>query len=51
MHGLRQAPRRLSAALHALSEPQRQGILAQFQGAEDEAPPAYPADGAPPGVG
>ena len=51
VHGLRQALRRLGSALHALSEPQRQGILAQFQGAEDEAPPAYPADGAPPGVG
>ena len=51
VHGLRQALRRLSSALHALPEPLRREILAEFQGAEDEAPPAYPADGAPPGVG
>ena len=51
VHGLRQALRRVSSALHALPEPLRREILAEFQGAEDEAPPAYPADGAPPGVG
>ena len=51
VHGLRQALRRLGAALHALPEPLRREILAALQGAEHEAPPAYPAYGAPPGVG
>ena len=51
VHGLRQALRRLGSALHALPGPLRQEILAQLQGAAGEAPPAYPADGAPPGVG
>ena len=51
MHGLRQALRRLGSALHALPEPLRREILAQLQGAAGEAPPAYPANGAPPGVG
>ena len=51
VHGLRQALRRLGSALHALPEPLRREILAQLQGAAGEAPPAYPADGAPPGVG
>ena len=50
-HGLRQALRRLSSALHALPEPLRREIVAELQGAADEAPPAYPADGVPPGVG
>ena len=51
VHGLRRALRRLSSALHALPEPLRREILAQLQGAAGEALPAYPADGAPPGVG
>ena len=51
VHGLRQALRRVSSALHALPEPLRREILAALQGAEDEAPTARPADGAPPGVG
>ena len=51
VHGLRQALRRLSSALHALPEPLRREILAELQGAADEAPPAYPGDGVPPGVG
>ena len=50
-HGLRQALRRLSSALHALPEPLRREILARPEGAAGEAPPAYPADGVPPGVG
>ena len=51
VHGLRQALRRLSSALHALPEPLRREVQAQLQGAADEAPPACPADGVPPGVG
>ena len=51
VHGLRQALRRLGSALHALPEPLRQGIVAELQGAAGETWPAYPADGAPPGVG
>ena len=51
VHGLRQALRRVSSALHALPEPLRREILAGLQGAAGEAPPACPADGAPPGVG
>ncbi len=51
VHGLRQALRRLGSALHALPEPLRREVQAQLQGAADEAPPAYPADGVPPGVG
>jgi len=51
VHGLRQALRRLSSALHALPEPLRREILARPEGAAGEAPPAYPADGRPPGVG
>ena len=51
VHGLRQALRRMSSALHALPEPLRREILAGLQGAADEAPPAYPGDGVPPGVG
>ena len=51
VHGLRQALRRLGSALHALPEPLRQEIVAELQGAADEAPPAYPGDGVPPGVG
>ena len=51
VHGLRQALCRMSSALHALPEPLRREILARLQGAEDEAPPAHPADGVPPGAG
>ena len=51
VHGLRQALRRMSSALHALPELLRREILAGLQGAEDEAPPAHPADGVPPGAG
>jgi chaperone modulatory protein CbpM len=51
VHGLRQALHRMSSALHALPEPLRREILAGLQGAEDEAPPAHPADGVPPGAG
>ena len=51
VHGLRQALWRLGSALHALPEPLRREVQAQLQGAADEAPPACPADGAPPGVG
>ncbi len=51
VHGLRQALRRLGSALHALPEPLRREILAELQDAADEAPPGYPADGVPPGVG
>ena len=51
VHGLRQALRRLGSALHALPEPLRREVQAQLQGAADEAPPACPADGVPPGVG
>ncbi len=51
VHGLRQALRRLGSALHALPEPLRREIVAELQGAADEAPPACPADGVPPGVG
>jgi chaperone modulatory protein CbpM len=51
VHGLRQALRRLGSALHALPDPLRREILAQLQGAAGEAPPAYPAGGAPSGVG
>jgi chaperone modulatory protein CbpM len=51
VHGLRQALRRLGSALHALPEPLRQGIVAELQGAAGETWPAYPGDGAPPGVG
>jgi chaperone modulatory protein CbpM len=51
VHGLRQALRRLGSALHALPEPLRREILTGLQGAAGETWPAYPADGAPPGVG
>ena len=51
VHGLRQALRRVSSALHALPEPLRRALLAEFQRGEDQAPPPYPADGAPPGAG
>ncbi len=51
VHGLRQALRRLGSAFHALPEPLRREILAELQGAAAGAPPAYPADGVPPGVG
>ena len=51
VHGLRQALLRLGSALHALPEPLRQEILVRVRGAADEAPPACPADGVPPGVG
>lgn len=51
VHGLRQALRRLGSALHALPEPLRQEIVAELQGAAGDTWPAYPADGAPPGVG
>ena len=51
VHGLRQALWRLGSALHALPEPLRREVQAQLQGAADEAPPACPADGVPPGVG
>jgi chaperone modulatory protein CbpM len=51
VHGLRQALHRMSSALHALPEPLRRETLAGLQGAEDEAPPAHPADGVPPGAG
>jgi chaperone modulatory protein CbpM len=51
VHGLRQALRRLGSALHALPEPLRREILARCEGAAGEAPPAYPADGVPPGAG
>ena len=51
VHGLRQALRRLGSALDALPEPLRREIVAELQGAADEAPPAYPGDGVPPGVG
>ena len=51
VHGLRQALRRLGSALHALPEPLRQGIVAGLQGAAGDTWPAYPGDGAPPGVG
>jgi chaperone modulatory protein CbpM len=51
VHGLRQVLRRLGSALHALPEPLRREIVAELQGAADEAPPACPADGVPPGVG
>ena len=51
VHGLRRALLRLGSALHALPEPLRREIVAELQGAADEAPPACPADGRPPGVG
>ena len=51
VHGLRQALRRLGSAIHALPEPLRREILAGLQVAAGEAPPAHPADGAPPGAG
>ena len=51
VHGLRQALRRLSSALHALPEPLRQEILVRVQGATGEASPTHPVDGVPPGVG
>ena len=37
--------------VHGLRQALRREILAAFQGAAGEATPAYPADGAPPGVG